>query len=355
MRTGLECPLCESPNSRNLHAFKGHDIVECTDCGMVYVPTPAPEYTIVYKRDYISLNPNGVYHLYRSEFSNHLRTFTQRLEESEKILGNRVGRLLDVGCALGHMGEAARRRGWDVYVTDVSEYAVLHAREQYGLNGFICSPEKIPVQTARFDLVTLFDVISYVSHPKGLLKEIRESLWSGGVLHIVTPNLQSLSARLLGRRWYHIDPDRSYLYFTPETLKSMLEQCGFEVLKMKPAPIHLRVHDLLSRFERHSRWLARILRWGCRLLGVMDVRLRLPIGELQVWARPADVHRQRGIQQVKDILDIVCCPSCRSALQLFEDHNAICTQCELEFDVVSGVINFSRYAKRTNRQIAGRS
>ncbi len=350
MRTGLECPLCESPNSRRLHAFKNQDIVECEHCGMVYVPTPAPEFTVVYKRDYLAPNPNGLYHLYRSEFSNHLKTFTQRLEESEKILGGRVGRLLDVGCALGHLGESARRRGWDVYVTDVSEYAVLQAREQFGLNGFICAPEKIPVQSSRFDLVTLFDVISHVSHPKGLLKEIRKALWSGGILHVVTPNFQSLSARILGRRWYHIEPDSSYLYFTPETLKSMLEQSGFEVIKFKSAPVHFRLHDLLLRFEHHSRsgfkWIARSLRWICRRMGVKDIRFRLPFGEIQVWARPADIHQKREIQPVKDILDIVCCPNCHSAIQLFEDHDAICTQCELEFEVQSGVINFSSYAKR---------
>jgi hypothetical protein len=93
---------------------------------------------------------------------------------------------------------------------------------------------------------------------------------------------------------------------------------------------------------------------------------------MQAWARPATLRSVDNIvtepvntkdakalpvarEQFKDIIDIVCCANCRSDIQLFEESEAICTQCELSYEVVSGVINFSKYAKRTKHKLAGSS
>lgn len=358
----VECPICESPEAKSLFLLKGADVLECHHCSMIYVPTPAPEFTAVYKSDYLS-HPAGAgriqgYHLYRSEFGSHLMTFNKRIEECEKIISGRVGRMLDVGCALGHCGEAARRRGWDVYVTDVSEYAVIESREQFGLNGFISSPQKLSVKPARFDLITLYNVVAHLSHPLDLLKDIRRALSGHGVLHLITPNAQSFSARLMGRHWYHLKPDEHWLYFTPETLRTTLQRAGFEVLKIKPAISLMRINDILLRFEKYSKRWASWLRALAKFLGIADWRLKIRSGEMQAWARLANVPSASTSEvalspPVKDILDIVCCSNCRSELQLFEESEAICTQCELSYEVISGVINFSKYAKRGKRKLVG--
>jgi SAM-dependent methyltransferase len=294
------------------------------------------------------------------------------LAESEKLLDGRLGRLLDIGCALGHMGEAARRRGWDVYVTDVSEYAAIEARQQFGLNAFVSGPEKLPVKPEKFNLITMFDVIEHLSHPIDLLKDVRRALSKNGMLHVTTPNAHSWSAKLLGRHWYHLKPDEHLLYFTPETLTSLLERCGLEVVKIKPMPIYMRVNDIFLRLERYWRGGARACRSIAKVLGLGDLRLKIYTGEMQAWARPATLRsvdqpaaEPVGVkdpkalpvakEQFKDIIDIVCCANCRSDIQLFEESEAICTQCELSYEVVSGVINFSKYAKRTKHKLAGSS
>lgn len=351
----MECPICESPQSTSHYLVKGCDIVECRHCSMIYVPTPAPEFASAYN-DSIKSKPieSGSFYNYRSEISSHLITFKARLEESEKILAQK-GRLLDVGCALGHLGEAAKRRGWDVYVTDVSEYAVLESREQFHLNAFISGPDKLPVLTGKFNLVTLYNVVEHLSHPLDLLKEISRTLANDGLLHVTTPNSCSWSARIMGKHWFHLKPSENFLYFTPETLHSVLERSGFEVVKIKPVSNSMRVSDILLRLERYSKWFSRWINTWVRRLGLGDIRLWVYTGEIQAWARPAHRKPEEKIYPVKDILDIVCCANCKSQIQFFEDNEAICTQCELSFEVVKGVINFSKYAKRTKRKIVGTS
>ena len=355
MRAPVTCPNCESPNAKSLYLFKGADVVECLKCSLVYVPMPAPEFTSMYKEEYFENNGEaGGYQNYSGEFASHVVTFTKRLEESEKILGH-MGRLLDVGCALGHLGVTAKKRGWDVYVTDVSEFAVIETRKKYGVNGFVSAPHKLAVKPARFDLITMFDVIEHLSHPLDLLRDAKRALSSHGVLHITTPNAESWSAQIMGRHWYHLKPNEHLIYFTPKTLTSMLERSGFEVLKIKPVCTYMRLDDILMRLERYSKKGAQFMRSVARWLSLSDWRLKIFVGEMQAWARPADVRAVTKTEPVKDILDIVCCSNCKSELQLFEESEAICTQCELSYEVVKGVINFSKYAKRGKQKIVGTS
>ena len=355
IRKCMECPICESLTVKSLFQLKGTDVVECQHCSLIYVPSPAPDFSATYKADYFASQGSAPgYSNYSSEFTSHLVTFSKRLEETEKIL-TKVGRVLDVGCALGHLGEAARRRGWDVYVTDVSEFAVLRSREQFGLNGFISAPHKLALKAAKFDLVTFYDIIEHLSFPLEILKQVRKALTSHGILHVVTPNIQSLTARIMGKHWYHIKPDEHLIYFTPETLRAVLERAGFEVIKIKPAPTYMRLNDILLRLERYSKPLTRFSRQLAKLFGLADLRLKIYVGEMQAWAKPAGVREVTHTEPVKDILDIVCCSNCRSELQLFEEKEAICTQCELSFEVIQGVINFSKYAKRGKTKLVGNS
>lgn len=354
----IECPICESTEAKSLYNYKGADVVECIHCAMIYVPMPTPEVTSIYKESYFENDGETAgYSNYKAEFLSHLITFDKRLEESEKLLAGK-GRLLDLGCALGHLGEAAKRRGWDVYVTDVSEYAVLEARKQFGLNGFVSAPDKLAVKSERFNLITMFDVIEHLSHPMDLLQDIQRALSPNGLLHLTTPDAQSLSARIMGRSWFHLKPNEHLLYFTPKTIRSFLEKAGFKVVAIRPMPTYMRIYDILLRLQRYSKYGARMLMGIARWLGLSDIRLKIFIGEMQVWATPSGVHLvddTKKLEPIRDILDIVCCSNCRSEVQLFEESEAICTQCELSFEVTQGVINFSKYAKRKKQKIVGSS
>src|SRR5690606_8899932 len=116
-----------------------------------------------------------------------------------------------------------------------------------------------------FDLITMYDVVEHLSHPLDLLRSARRSLTPQGYLHLTTPDLSSLSGRLMGRHWYHIKPDEHLLYFTGDTLRTTLERAGFEVVRIKPVASYMRISDVLLRLERYSKTLVGFARWVCRL------------------------------------------------------------------------------------------
>ncbi|HVK62781.1 MAG TPA: class I SAM-dependent methyltransferase [Bdellovibrionales bacterium] len=238
----------------------------------------------LYEASYFHGDGSG-YENYRSEFPAHYRSFRSRLNATQKILG-RMGRLLDVGCALGHCGKAAKDLGWDTYVTDVSPFAVNEAARNFGLKASVAPIDSLPFEDRAFDCITLFDVIEHVSDPLSFLKEIRRTLRSDGIVQISTPDISSFTARIMGSKWYHYKPGEHLLYFNRKTLTSVLEVSGFEVIRIEALPISMRFGDILKRLMRYwSSGFTIALRISEKL-GLADKIINIYAGELQAWARP---------------------------------------------------------------------
>jgi 2-polyprenyl-3-methyl-5-hydroxy-6-metoxy-1,4-benzoquinol methylase len=355
MTPALECPVCESQKFKSLFAVKGADVVQCCDCDLIYVPAPLPEVTSIYKASYFKGDHKvHGYGNYENEFENHYKTFSHRLKSTEELMSGK-GRVLDVGCALGHFGKVAKDRGWDTFVTDVSDFAVQTAAVKYGLKGFVSSPNKLPVKDHQFDCVTLFDVIEHVSHPIDLLKNVHQAMDANGFIHITTPDVSSWSARLMGKSWYHFKPEEHLLYFTPKTLTAALDKAGFEVVRITPMPMFMRVKDIFARLRRYSERGANLCLKICQFLGVADLTLKIYAGEMEAWARPkaeGSHPAEKRLPKARPVSphetpvsEVVCCPNCRGDLAA-GDGEILCTDCDSSYGIEAGVIDFSRYGKK---------
>ena len=87
-----------------------------------------------------------------------------------------------------------------------SRCAVKTAEEENGVHLLCGTLQECCSQLGRYDLITMIDVIEHVTDPVGLLKEAVSLLNSEGALVVATPDISSLAARVLGRRWWHFRP-----------------------------------------------------------------------------------------------------------------------------------------------------
>ena len=142
--------------------------------------------------------------------------------------------LLDVGAGTGLLVAEARRRGYDAVGVEPSRSLVeAAARVNHVdlLQGVFPHPE---LHGRRFDLIFLVDVIEHVSHPAELVEACAQSLTPSGVLLLVTPDIGSLTARLLGKRWWHLRLAH-VSYFDKRSIERTLQQAGLEtVFRCRP-------------------------------------------------------------------------------------------------------------------------
>ena len=171
-----------------------------------------------------------------------------RLATHLEIGSLRGERLLDIGCDTGMFLKAAQEQFGIIPVgVDVAEQAVQAARHQ-GVETYQASLEQAPAELSGFALATAIDLIEHVSDPGAFLREIRLRLRPGGVVYLETPNIRSTVYRfgqlvfsLTGGRpaalLERLFPPQHIQYFTPESLRRLALDSGFEVLRLGNRPL----------------------------------------------------------------------------------------------------------------------
>jgi 2-polyprenyl-3-methyl-5-hydroxy-6-metoxy-1,4-benzoquinol methylase len=113
------------------------------------------------------------------------------------------GRLLDIGCALGIFTKTFLDGGFDVYATDISEFAI-------GQAILLVGPERaklanldvdnIPFE-GLFDTIWMSDVIEHFATPNVVLAKVSTQARKGALLFLHTSNGDSLTHKIYGKNW----------------------------------------------------------------------------------------------------------------------------------------------------------
>jgi 2-polyprenyl-3-methyl-5-hydroxy-6-metoxy-1,4-benzoquinol methylase len=150
-----------------------------------------------------------------------------------QITPSRETRVLDVGCAGGAFPKAADDLGFSVVGVEPSAWMCEFGKKEYGLDlrPGIIQDQKFDDKT--FDIVTLWDVIEHIVDPVDALQHIRRVLKDSGYLVVNYPDYDSIACKMMGKRWPFFLSVHLY-YFTPQTVRQILEKAGFEVIDLWP-------------------------------------------------------------------------------------------------------------------------
>jgi len=135
--------------------------------------------------------------------------------------------LLDVGCGEGFFLFNASKAGYVTKGVELSRDAARYARKEFGMDVEAKPLEELQLVENHFDVVTLWVVLEHVPYPLPLLKEVHRMLKPGGLLAVSTPNVGSMLAKILGKRWWEIR--RVHInQFTTKTLMDILSNAEFK-------------------------------------------------------------------------------------------------------------------------------
>jgi len=291
----VRCNLCDADDTAPVAEIDGFHIVRCRQCGLVYVNPRYREELLqeIYTETYYDHDgiKNGLeffgYDNYLEDEENIKITFAKRLNTIERYANK--GKLLDIGCATGFFLDLARSRGWQVVGSEVSEFSVRYARERFGLDVRLGTLGELHFDEQAFDVVTMWDVIEHVSDPMGELQRVRRILRDGGLLSIITPDVGSLVARLLGSRWEEFRRVREHVYFfSRRTMTKALHRAGFEVLRIEHADKVFYLGPAMHRLKYYT-WDGVLTntatKWVYKL-GLDRVRINInPFTKMAVYAR----------------------------------------------------------------------
>jgi 2-polyprenyl-3-methyl-5-hydroxy-6-metoxy-1,4-benzoquinol methylase len=235
----------------------------CRDCGLL-VQSPIPEPSALLAAYGAVEDP-----LYLAEKANRYLTFRKVLRQLGPAGGRR---LLDVGAYCGFFVDVARQGGFDAEGIELSRWAVGHARGA-GLPVRNETIEERARSGARYDVLTLWDVVEHLADPRRDLASAFQLLRPGGRLYVSTIDARSLIARALGARWPWL-MEMHLVYFDRRTLPALLTQVGFRVVERRTYTHTVSAEYLLRKASASFPRLAPVLDLARRLV---PERLPVPV------------------------------------------------------------------------------
>ncbi len=285
------CPVCSGAPSHRRRVDRAGDVAVCGECGTWHrTPRPTAEDLIgIYNQDYYDAWGLDEDESIASRTKE--ATFAGTLRRLERMVGQPDGRkpvLLDVGAATGLLLAAAEKGGWDPYGVELNPYSANVLRERYGAER-VFEGELIACTfpDSHFDAVTMTDVIEHVLDMGGTLRTAARLLRPGGVLCITTPRVDTLSRRLMGRRWLHFKAEHIQ-YLSGRAVDQALRAAGFDDVRVRGHAKSLSLDYLHAQLQTYPHWFltpAVALIRRCLPMRLRRRPVRYRCGEMLVTAR----------------------------------------------------------------------
>jgi len=229
----------------------------------------------------------GLYREYVEAREMKLEHFRRRLE---RLLPRvRRGRLLDIGCSCGYFMEVAAASGFEVEGLEFSRAAIAAADPAIRPHILCCSVDEFQ-SSQTYDVVTAFDLIEHVPHPKDFLRKVRRLLKPGGWLVMATPDAGHFLRYVMGSSWPMLQPMQHLTIFSREAMRRALEEAGFSKISFETATKTVSYEYLTDQLRPLTPALHKGLSAVGRCLpaGIRRKYHQVNIGEFMVAARVAD-------------------------------------------------------------------
>ena len=220
----MECQICNG-TLQPLFLKHRYWICGCSHCGhrSTEVENPAGHVEQVYGDEYFHGGGAGYsdYLAERELLRSHGQWYGRLLQSYMP-----AGSVFDVGAAAGFVLQGMVDMGWRGRGIEPNFRMSAHARAHLNLRVDTGALESFHTEE-RFDLVTMIQVVAHFPDLRKALQVSAEITREGGFWLIETWNRDSWAARIFGRHWHEYSPPSVVHWFTPTTLRNLVEPFGF--------------------------------------------------------------------------------------------------------------------------------
>ena len=269
------CLICRGTDIEPL--YKG--LLRCRQCDYRFADITLTDEDLVKLYDRNNFH-EGNFFDYAADEKYFKKNFSLRLEVLRRFLDKeRHQRLLEIGSAYGLFLDVARNDFRELLGIDLTDEGVEDTRERLKLPAIQGDFLQHDFGDSRFDVVCMWDTIEHLRRPDLYVEKIASITEPGALLAITTGDAQSVVARWRGPKWRMIIPPIHLHFFSKNTLTSLLDNHGFDVIYNRYCGYHrgaLNVAYIILTQHRNQRKLfdalqrARILNWGF-YLNVYDI------------------------------------------------------------------------------------
>lgn len=227
--------LCHGTDRLYATTTKSFLVVECAGCKLLRLfPRPTPEELSRYYPENYWYDPGAdtadklAESWRRFVLRDHVRFVRKALEGLPEN-----GKVLDVGCGGGLFLREMNLAPDRAFGLDFSVNAAGVAWSTNGVPAACGALTHAPFRAGSFSLITMFHVLEHLYDPIAYVEAAHRLLAPGGRLVVQVPNAHCWQFVLFGEAWNGLDIPRHLIDFKESDLVSLLDDCGFEVVRRK--------------------------------------------------------------------------------------------------------------------------
>lgn len=141
-------------------------------------------------------------------------------------------RALELGCGTGQFLQSLNRVGWNCEGVELVTAAAEQARQR-GFEIHEGTLESAQFPDCRFDAAFAWHVLEHLPDVRSSLVELHRVLKPNGLLAFSLPNVGCWEPYVFGRNWYVWELPRHLHFFNPSRLRRLLEETGFEEIRIE--------------------------------------------------------------------------------------------------------------------------
>ncbi len=242
------CPLCAGVRLGPCLPLPHNPLLKCLDCGLCSTERLGSEQAV------------AEYYRGRTAHEGKLEDGGDRAADiaalQAELLSNLIGpvpgKLLEVGCAAGHLLCEMERRGWECSGVELSEPSLEAARSRTSGTLHLGTLVDFTGPQSSFDAIAAFDVLAHQTAPLATLSQMASLLRPGGSLVLSTVN-EGWPLVPVFRHLFTLLPEQTagirdemyeaqhYCYFDESTVAQLIRSAGLEPVGAQPlAPYSAR-------------------------------------------------------------------------------------------------------------------
>ena len=250
--TSRRCPQCGTDNASATalkYSYEQWVLKQCAECAFVYLENPPAYEDLEADLAWEKVGKERNERVYsqsrmRSGASRAVRMLRARLVSRANPLIRRVqrwfpaGPVVDIGCGKGDKLASLPER-FELVGIEVSQERARMARDLLAPRGGIVHQMPALEGLARVRAQSLAGIVAnaFLEHeirPKELLRAAARALSPAGAMIVKVPNYASVNRRVMGAGWCGFRFPGHVNYFTPRSLRRMVEDVGMEVAEFRP-------------------------------------------------------------------------------------------------------------------------
>lgn len=221
-----------------LYSAEGISIIDCEVCSFKHIyPLPnRNEIDQLYKEEYYEKAQPEYIDRVKADAEWWSEVYKERVVQIEEFFDkDKEINTLDIGSGPGYYLKEATEKGWKALGIEPSKNACQYAKslDLNIVNSFFTIEEARKLE--KFDVIHMNNVLEHMSNPIEIIQLVWDKLNENGVLCVAVPNDFNIFQNTLHEKYNYkpwwISPKEHLNYFSFETLRNLLENNGFDVLK----------------------------------------------------------------------------------------------------------------------------